>query len=86
LAVSVTASADAFHQSTLAAKWTLVAFAATVTVAGNFTAALLLTRLTNTPPAGAADFSVAVQVSVAVPVAAALSHVTAFNAAVPAAA
>ena len=52
----------------LAVKPTLVAPAATVTEAGTVTEELLLVRLRTKPPPGAAEFSVTVQASVAVPV------------------
>lgn len=46
----------------VAVKVAVVAFAATVTVAGTCAAALLLDKLTNAPPAGAGEFSVTVPV------------------------
>ena len=62
----------------------LVAFAGTVTVAGNVTAALLLERLTPCPLADA-EFSFTVQTSVADPIAVALLQENALNAGPPAA-
>jgi hypothetical protein len=53
---------------TVAVKLAAVAPAATVTLAGTVTDVLLLARLTGNPPAGAAAFSVMVQVSVPAPV------------------
>lgn len=53
---------------TVAVNGTLLALAGTVTVAGTVTAALLLDRLTLSPPLGAAAFSAAVQASVPDPV------------------
>ena len=52
----------------VAVKFALVAPAATVTEAGTVTAALLLARLTASPPLAAAAFSVTVQLSVPEPI------------------
>jgi hypothetical protein len=63
LAVNVTFCAVVTDE-TVAVNAALVALAATVTVAGTLTAALLLDRLTLSPPVGAAALSVTVQASV----------------------
>jgi len=55
-------------EDTVAVKLAVVAPAATVTLAGTTTAALLLARLKAKPPLGAAAFSVTVQLSVPAPV------------------
>ena len=83
LAVSVTACAVVTDE-TVAVKPALVAFAATVTVAGTVTAALLLTRLTLKPPLPAAAVSVTVQLSLPDPVIVALLQVSALNTPAPA--
>jgi hypothetical protein len=57
----------------------LVAFAGTVTDAGNVTAELLVDRLTLSPAAGAALASVTVQASVAEPLSDALLQDNALN-------
>ena len=67
LAVNVTVVAVLTAEA-VAVKFALVAPAATVTVAGTDTAALLLPKLTAIPPLGAAAFSVTVQLSVLAPV------------------
>jgi hypothetical protein len=67
LAVRVTACA-VVTDDTLAVNPALVALAATVTVAGTVTAALLLARLTLKPPLPAAAVSVTVQLSLPAPV------------------
>ena len=59
----------------------VVAFAGTVTVAGTVTAALLLDRLTLSPPLGAAALSLTVQASVPDPVMDPPLQESAFNAA-----
>jgi hypothetical protein len=82
LAVSVTACALPTGE-TVAVNEALVAFAGTVTVVGTATAALLLDKLTHSPPPGAAAFSVTVQASVPAPVIDPLPHDTALNAAAP---
>jgi hypothetical protein len=79
LAVSVTACADV-TDDTVAVNPALVAFAATVTVAGTVTAALLLARLTLKPPLPAAALSVTVQLSLPDPVIDALLQESALNA------
>jgi P pilus assembly chaperone PapD len=61
-------------------KPALVAFAGTVTVAGSVTAALLLARLTLSPPLGAAAVSVTVQASSTHPVVDVVVQVSVFNA------
>ena len=63
VAVCVLLTAD-----TVTVKPALVNFSGTVTVAGTATAALLLARLTVSPPCGAGPLSVTVQASVADPV------------------
>ena len=63
VAVSVAVVADETAE-TVAVKPAEVAPAATVTEEGTFTDEELLLRLTATPPVGAADVSVTVQVSV----------------------
>jgi hypothetical protein len=75
LAVSVTACAEV-TDDTLAVNRTLVAFAGIVTLAGTLTTALLLARLTLTPPLGAAALSVTVQLSLPAPVIEALLQVS----------
>ncbi|MFZ0745989.1 MAG: hypothetical protein WAM85_16380 [Terracidiphilus sp.] len=74
-AVSVTDCAE-LTDETFAVKLAVVAFAATVTVAGTVTAALLLARLTLTPPLPAAALNVTVQASVPDPVIEPLLHKT----------
>jgi hypothetical protein len=81
LAVSVTACAVVTDDA-VAVNPALVAPAATVTVAGRVTAALLLARLTLSPPVGAADVSATVQRSVPDPVSEALLHETVLKAVV----
>jgi hypothetical protein len=66
LAVSV-ACCVVFTGDTVAVKLAVLAPAATVTVAGALTSALLLARLTVNPPVAAAAFSVTVQESVPAP-------------------
>ena len=78
LAVSVTVCADV-TDDTVAVNPALVAFAATVTVAGTVTAALLLARLTVIPLYHAALVSVTVQVSLPAPVIDALLQESALN-------
>jgi len=80
LAVSVAACA-AVTEDTVAVNPALVALAGTVTVAGTLTAALVLARLTLTPPLGAAALSVTVQLSLPAPVIDALLQVSPLNAA-----
>ena len=80
LAVSFTACADV-TADTLAVNPALVPFAATITVAGTVTAALLLARLTVKPPLPAAAASVTVQLSLPDPVIDALLQESAPNAA-----
>jgi hypothetical protein len=80
LAVSVTASGVA-TDDTLAVNSALVAFAGTVTAPGTVTAALLLERLTLSPPLGAAVLNVTVQASVPAPAVEALLQESALNAA-----
>ena len=63
----------------VAVKPALLAFAATVTLAGTFTAVLLLARLTTRPPLGAGPLSVTVKVSVAAPVTVALEQAMPFS-------
>jgi len=79
LAVSVTACTDV-TDDTVAVNPALVAFAATVTVAGTVTAALLLARFTVKPPLPAAAVSVTVQLSLPAPVIDALLQESALNA------
>jgi hypothetical protein len=67
LAVSVTVRAVG-TDDTVAVNPALVSPAATVTVAGSFTAVLLLDKLTLNPPLGAAAVSATVQRSVPAPV------------------
>jgi hypothetical protein len=67
LAVSVAVCA-VLTVETVAVNPALVAFAGTVTVAGTATAALLLDRLTTSPPLGATAFSDTVQASEPEPV------------------
>jgi hypothetical protein len=67
LAARATACALATCE-TVAVNPALIAFAGTVTVAGTATAALLLDRLTLSPPLAAAEVSVTVQASVPDPV------------------
>jgi hypothetical protein len=81
LAVRVTAWADDTGE-TVAAKVALVAPAATLTVDGTVTEALLLERLTLSPPVAAAALRVTVQISVPAPVKDELVQVNALNAAV----
>lgn len=66
-AVSVAACAEG-TEATVAVKTALVALLETVTVDGTVTAALLLARLTTSPPLGAAALNVTVQLSVLLPV------------------
>ena len=66
LAVSVTVVA-VLTEEAVAGKFALIAPAATVTDAGTVTEALLLARLTTSPPLAAAAFSVTVQLSVPAP-------------------
>ena len=77
-AVSVTDCAE-LTDETFAVKLAVVAFAATVTVAGTVTAALLLARLTLTPPLPAAALNVTVQASVPDPVMVPLLQVSALK-------
>jgi hypothetical protein len=84
LAVNVTACAVVTDE-TVAVNEALVALAATVTVAGTLTAALLLDRLTLSPPLGAAPLSVTVQASLPDPVMDALLQESALNPAAAAA-
>jgi hypothetical protein len=81
LAVSVADCAVATG-NTVAVKTVLVVFAGTVTVPGTVTAALLLDRLTMSPPDGAAALSVTVQESVPEPVMDVLLQERALNTAV----
>ena len=67
LAVTVTVC-DVVTEATEAANVALDALAGTVTEAGTVTAVLLLDKVTPNPPAGAAEVSVTVQVSVLEPV------------------
>jgi hypothetical protein len=67
--------------ATVAVKVTVVAPAATVTLVGTATEALLLERVTAIPPVGAAAFNVTVQLSVPAPVMDALVQLRALNAA-----
>jgi hypothetical protein len=78
LAVTVTVSA-VVTEATVAVNPALVAPAATVTVAGTETAALLLAKLTLSPPLGAAEVKVTVQASAPAPVRDALLHESALN-------
>jgi hypothetical protein len=78
VAVSVTACA-AVTESTVAVKVALLEPAATVTVAGTFTAVLLLDRLTLAPPVPAAALRLTVQASVPAPVKDELAHRSARN-------
>jgi hypothetical protein len=78
LAVSVTACADV-TDDTFAVNPALAAFAATFTVAGTVTAALLLARLTLIPPYPAARVRVTVQLSLPNPVMDALPQESALN-------
>lgn len=55
-------------KAAVAVNAALVAWAGTCTVAGNVTAALLLDRLTSTPPAGAAVAKLTAQLSAPLPV------------------
>jgi hypothetical protein len=71
---------DVLTAATAAVKLALVALAATVTVAGTVTAALLLARLTLRPAIGAAAVSFTVQASDPAPVMAALPQETALTA------
>jgi hypothetical protein len=80
LAFNVTAWAVVTDE-TVAVNAALVALAGTVTVAGTVTAALLLERLTLSPPLGAAALSATVQASVPAPVMDALPQETALSAA-----
>jgi hypothetical protein len=68
--------------ATVAVNVALVALAATVTVAGTLTAALLLARFTFSPPVGAAASRVTLQASVPDPVMDALLQESALNTAV----
>jgi hypothetical protein len=81
LAVNVTACALVTDE-TVAVNAALVALAATVTVAGTLTAALLLDRLTLSPPLGAAASSVTLHASLPDPVMDALLHESALSSAV----
>lgn len=65
---------------TVAVKDVVVAPPGTVTEAGTNTALLLLLNATDSPPAGAAEASVAVQISLDAPVMDALAHESAVNA------
>jgi hypothetical protein len=78
LAVKVAAWAEVTDE-TVAVNAALVALAATVTVAGTVTAALLLERLTLSPPLGAAALNKTVQASVPDPVMDALPQERALN-------
>jgi hypothetical protein len=82
LAVNVADSAEVTGE-TLAVKLALVAPAATVTVAGTRTNALLLARFTVNPPLGAAAFSVTVQLSVPAPIIVPLTQVRALSTGTP---
>ena len=73
LAVSVAVCAE-LTVETVAEKLALVAPAATVTVAGNVTAVLLLARFTAKPPVAAAAFRDTVQLSVPAPVSDPFAH------------
>jgi hypothetical protein len=73
LAVKVTDCA-VVTDNTVAVNPALVALAGTTTVAGTETDALLLVRLTVTPPLPAAELSITVQVSLPAPVTDALLH------------
>ena len=79
LAVSIAAWAAA-TEDTVAVNPALLAFAGTVTAAGNVTIGLLLDKLTLSPVAGAVPVKVTRQESVAAPVMDALSQDTALNA------
>lgn len=79
LALSVTACVVAVHCE-FAVNAALVAFAGTVTVAGTVTAALLLERLTLSPPLGAGELSVTVQASLSNPIREALLQESALSA------
>jgi len=81
LAVNVAACAVVTDE-TEAVNAALVALAATVTVAGTLTAALLLDRLTLNPPLGATALSDIVQASLPAPVMDVLLHEIALNPAV----
>ena len=81
LAVNVAACAVVTDE-TEAVNAALVALAATVTVAGTLTAALLLDRLTLNPPLGATALSDTVQASLPAPVMDVLLHEIALNPAV----
>ena len=69
--------------ATVAVKFALVAPAATVTLAGTVTAALLLVRPTANPPLAAAAFSVNVQLSVPAPVIEPLVQLSALSTGIP---
>jgi len=79
-AVSVTFSLVVTAE-TVAVNEALVAPAATVTLAGTFTAALLLVSFTAKPPVAAAELSVTLQASLPAPVSVALEHETLLSAA-----
>lgn len=64
-----------------AVKLTLIAPAGTMTPAGTATAPLLLVRLTDSPPLGAAAFSVMVQLSVPAPITDKFAQLSALTAA-----
>jgi hypothetical protein len=68
-------------EATVAVKLAVVAPAATVTLTGTVTEALLLERVTAMPPVGAAAFSVTVQLSVPAPEMDAFVQLRALNAA-----
>ncbi len=73
LDVSVTVCAEV-TAATVTVNPAVVALAGTVTEAGTVAAALLLARLTATPPLGAAAARVTVQASVPLPASEALAH------------
>lgn len=74
-AVSVAVCAEV-TEATVAVKTALVAMLETVIVAGTVTAALLLARVTTSPPLGAAALNVTVQLSVLLPVIDVLAQLT----------
>ena len=78
LAVKVTVS-ELLTAVTVAEKLALLAPDATVTEAGTVTAALLLARVTASPPLAAAAFKVTVQLSVPAPVIDPLLQLSALN-------
>ena len=78
VAVKVAVCPDA-TDDTVAVKPALLALAGTVTNAGNFTAELLLDRLTGMPPLVAAALKVTVQASVPDPAMDPLLHETELN-------